>query len=48
MAKFDHQFRELKRTGIVNGVDLDLVRSDRTVLPVIRSASAQRTSMASS
>jgi PAS domain S-box-containing protein len=42
LAKFDQQFRELKRTGIVNDVDLDLVRSDGTILPVIRSASAQR------
>ena len=42
LAKFDLQFRELKRTGIVNDVDLDLVRSDGSILPVIRSASAQR------
>ncbi|HET7032832.1 MAG TPA: CHASE3 domain-containing protein [Casimicrobiaceae bacterium] len=42
LAKFDQQFVELKRTGIVNDVDLDLVRSDGTILPVIRSASAQR------
>jgi PAS domain S-box-containing protein len=42
LAKFDQQFRQLKRTGIVNDVDLDLVRSDGSILPVIRSASAQR------
>ena len=42
LAKFDHQFLELKRTGIVNDVDLDLVRSDGSILPVIRSASVQR------
>jgi len=42
LAKFNQQFRELKRTGIVNDVDLDLVRSDGTILPVIRSASVQR------
>jgi PAS domain S-box-containing protein len=42
LAKFDQQFRELKRTGLVNDVDLDLVRSDGTILPVIRSASVQR------
>ena len=42
LAKFDQQFRELKRTGLVNDVDLDLMRSDGTILPVIRSASVQR------
>jgi PAS domain S-box-containing protein len=33
LAKFDQQFRELKRTGIVNDVDLDLVRSDGSIFP---------------
>ena len=41
-AKFDQQFEELKRTGVVSDVDLELVRSDGTILPVIRSASVQR------
>jgi len=41
-ARFEQQFEELKRTGVVNDVDLDLVRSDGTILPVIRSASVQR------
>jgi PAS domain S-box-containing protein len=42
LAKFQEQFRLLKETGIVNDVDLDFVRSDGTILPVIRSASAQK------
>jgi PAS domain S-box-containing protein len=42
LVKFDEQFRELKTKGIVNDVDLDFVRSDGTILPVIRSASAQK------
>ena len=41
-AKFDQQFEELKRTGVVSDIDLELVRSDGTILPVIRSASVQR------
>ena len=41
-ARFEQQFEELKRTGIVHDVDLELVRSDGTILPVIRSASVQR------
>ena len=41
-ARFDEQFAELKRTGAVSDVDLELVRSDGTILPVIRSASVQR------
>jgi PAS domain S-box-containing protein len=42
LVKFEEQFRALKTKGIVNDVDLDFVRSDGTILPVIRSASAQR------
>ena len=42
LVKFEEQFRELKTKGIVNDVDLDFVRSDGTILPVIRSASAQQ------
>jgi PAS domain S-box-containing protein len=42
LAKFQQQFRVLKETGIVNDVDLDFVRNDGTILPVIRSASAQK------
>ncbi len=42
LVKFDEQFRELKTKGIVKDVDLDFVRSDGTILPVIRSASAQK------
>lgn len=42
LVKFEEQFRELKTKGIVKDVDLDFVRSDGTILPVIRSSSAQK------